>query len=245
MKRIKRARVRHEGQRVVTDDVKKLKSLAIEPRLPPGEYMNYYVEPVRIEYYIPRESRFAVETRYLYIPLIDPVVREQDKILKLHMEEDRFVDLIEIMNEYPVHITDILDSYSETMNMYESISRTYDEAQSGNVEQLRSVFYQCEILMDFEPTLAALKFLGDFQSWNLNWLIRRLNALGVDLAASDKNVSLLIKKRNMHWEEQGLDYDERFEILAALFYEQAFPNRGLEYDQEDYFFDIFDTRKKF
>lgn len=244
LKRIKSARVRHEGKRVVTDDVKKLKSLSIEPRLPPGEYINYYVEPVRIEYYIPRESRFAVETRYLYIPLVDPSPREQDIVLREHMEQNRFVDIVDLMNERPIYITDILESYNSTMRLYESMSRAIQEADQGKDESYRTAYYLVETLMDYEPSMAALSFLGDFLGWDLNWLIRAMNALGVEFAASDRTIAYLIKKRNIYWEEQGLPYDERFEILAALFYEQAFPNRGLNIQEEDYFYDIFDRKFK-
>lgn len=244
LKRIKRARVRHDGQRVITDDVKKLKSLTIEPHLPPGEYINYYVEPVRIEYYIPKESRFAVETRFLYIPLIDPEPRPglDDQMLKAHIEQNRFVDIVDIMNEYPRYITDILESYNTTMGLYESLSRAIQEADEGSDESYRKAFYLCEVLMDYEPTLASLNFLGDFLAWNINWLVRAMNALGLEFAAADKTISYLIKKRNTFWEENNLKYDERFETLAALFYEQAFPNRGLEDVEEDYFYDIFDKK---
>ena len=244
LKRIKRARLRHEGQQVVTDDIKKLKSLTIEPRLPPGEYINYYVEPVRIEYYIPRESRFATERRFLYIPLIDPEPRTDpdDKILRSHIEQNRFIDLIDLMNQFPVHITDILESYGSTMNLYESLSRSFNAALSGNEEAYKSAFYLCEALTEYEPTIASLQFLGEFLAWDLNWLTRAMNTLGIEFAASDKTIAYFIKKRNDYWEQHGLDYDERFEILAALFYEQAFPNRHLEYEEEDYFYDIFDKK---
>ena len=244
LKRIKRARVRHDGQRVITDDVKKLKSLTIEPHLPPGEYVNYYVEPVRIEYYIPKESRFAVETRFLYINLIDPEPRPgpDDVVLKQHIEQNRFVDIVDIMNEHPMHITDILESYNTTMGLYESLSRAIQEADEGEDEAYRKAFYLCEVLMDYEPTMASLNFLGDFLAWNINWLIRAMNSLGLEFAAADKTISYLIKQRNAFWEEHDLAYDERFETLAALFFEQAFPNRGLEEVEEDYFYDIFDKK---
>ncbi|MCR9142256.1 MAG: hypothetical protein NXI24_08385 [bacterium] len=244
LKRIKRARVRHDGQRVLTDDVKKLKSLTIEPHLPPGEYVNYYVEPVRIEYYIPKESRFAVETRFLYINLIDPDPRPDDSVLKAHIEKNRFIDIIDIMNEFPMHITDILESYNTTMGLYESLSKAIQEADEGDDEAYRKAFYLCEVLMDYEPTMASLNFLGDFLAWNINWLIRAMNTLGLEFAAADKTISYLIKKRNEFWEEHNLKYDERFETLAALFFEQAFPNRGLEEVEEDYFYDIFDKKFK-
>ena len=238
MKRIKRARVRHEGKQVITDDVRKLKSLTIEPRLAAGEYVNFYVEPVRVEYYIPKESRFAVETKYLYIPLVDPEPREQDEILRKNMAAERFVDLIDVMNEYPQYITTVLDSYNNTMRMYESLSRAMYDAD-GNEELYRTAFYLCETLVEYEPSLAALEFLGEFMSWNINWLIRRLNVLGLEFSASDKTISFFIKKRNDLWETQEYSYDERFEILAALFYEQAYPNRGLSHSDDDYIFGAF------
>ena len=239
IKKIKRARVRHEGKRIVTDDVKKLKSLAIEPRLPLGEFINYYVEPVRIEYYIPKESRFAVEEKFMYIPLIDPEPREQDEILKECIEQNRFVDLIDVMNEHPRHITDILEAYNNSMHMFESLSKALYDADTDE-DLYRTAFYLTETLADYEPSLATLEFMGDFIGWNLNWLIRKMNSIGVELSAQDKTVAYFIKLRNVWWEENNYDYDERFEILAALFYEQAFPNRITSYGQDDYIYGAFD-----
>jgi len=100
--------------------------------------------------------------------------------------------------------------------------------QKLDEEKYKTAFYLCELLIDYEPSIASLEFLGDFISWNLNWLVRRLNERGVEFTASDKVVSYFVKKRNIYWEESHLEYDERFEILAALFFEQAYPNRGLE-----------------
>ncbi len=242
LKTIKKARVRHEGKRVVTDDVKKLKSLRVEPKLNVGDFINYYVEPVRIEYYIPKESRFAVETKFLYIPLVDPEPREKDHILRESMEENIFVDLIDVMNAYPRHITEILEAYNNSMSMYESLSAAIYDADGGDPERYRTAFYICEVLAEYEPTLAGLKFLGDFQAWNLNWLVRRMNTLGVEFHASDKTVSYFIKLRNEYWEKNNFDYDEDFEILAALFFEQAYPNRGMTYDMDDYIYGAFDDR---
>jgi hypothetical protein len=50
--------------------------------------------------------------------------------------------------------------------------------------------------------------------------------------------------RNIQREENNLPYDERFEILAALFYEQAFPNRGALIQGDDYYLDIFDKKRR-
>lgn len=243
LRRIKKAGVKHEGRRVVTDDVNKLKSLSIEPLIEDADRINHYIEPVRIEYYIPKDSRFVVETRYLYIPLIDPVPRSDpdDAILRDHIENNEFFDIILIMNDYPQYITSIIESYHQTLSMYESLSKKIDEAEE-NPEAYRSAFYLCEILAEYEPTLAALEYFGEFMVWNLNWLVRRMNALDVKFSASDKTISYFIKLRNMFWEENDFPYEERFEILAALFYDQAFPNRGLSVQEEDYFYDIFDKK---
>ncbi len=240
MNRLKKTGVKHEGLKVVTDDVKILKSLSVTPELP-GDPINYYVEPVHIEYYIPKESRFAREIRYLYIPLIDPVPLTAHELLQEHIKENRFFDLLSIMDTHPGYISQILDSYNNLLSMYESLSRDMrDAALEDELEKYRSAFYMCETLAEYEPTLASLEFLGEFISWNINWLIRRMNRLGVEFAASDKTVSFLIKRRNIDMEENNRPPDERFEVLAALFYEQAFPYRGLEIQDEDFFYDIFD-----
>lgn len=242
LKRIQRAGVKVHGQKVVADDVNKLKSLSVTPQLE-GEFIDHYIEPVRIEYYIPKESRFVTETRYLYVPLIDPEPRTDpdDGILRDHIEAEKFVDLLQVLGDYPQFTTLILDSYHETFHMYESLSRTMKEARTDPM-RYRTALYMVETLGQHEPTLAALEALGEFQSWNLNWLIRTMNEKGVEFACADYTISYLIKRRNEYWEQNDLPFDERFEILASLFYDQAFPNRGLHIGEEDYFFDIFEKK---
>lgn len=240
MKRIKKTGFKHEGKKVVTDDVKILKSLSVTPEIP-DDPTNYYVESVMIEYYIPKESRFAREERFLYVPLIDPVPGPDHRILAEHIKENRFFDLMNVMDTNPMYITDILDSYNNLMSMYENLSKEIrDAVMDDDPERYRAAFYHCEVLAEFEPTMASLKILGEFLSWNINWLVRIMNRLGVDFQASDKTVSYFIKRRNIYVEEKGLPYDERFEVLAGLFYEQAFPYRGMAIEDEDFFFDIFD-----
>lgn len=242
LKRIQRAGVKVHGQKVVADDVNKLKSLSVTPQLE-GEFIDHYIEPVRIEYYIPKESRFVTETRYLYVPLIDPEPRTDpdDRILRDHIDAEKFVDLLQVLGDYPQFTTLILDSYHETFHMYESLSRTMKEARTDAM-RYRTALYMVETLGQHEPTLAALEALGEFQSWNLNWLIRTMNEKGVEFACADYTISYLIKRRNEYWEQNDLPFDERFEILASLFYDQAFPNRGLHIGEEDYFFDIFEKK---
>ncbi len=244
LKTIKKAGIRVHGRRVVTDDVKKLKSLSIAPEIRPDEKISYYVEPVRIEYYIPKESRFAVEMRDLYIPLIDPIPGPDHDVLRTAMEKNRFVDLIDVMNEFPQTISGILESYHEVLNLYEHVSRAIKQAEAADPEEYRTAFYLMEVLLENEPTVAALEFLGDFITYNLNWLVRTMNALGVPFQATDRVVSYFIKLRNNYWEEHNLEYDERFEILASLFFDQAYPHRGATMAEEDFLFEMFDRPRK-
>lgn len=238
IKRIKQSSFKYEGKKVVTDDVKKLKSLEVEPSLSKTEKIDSYVEPVWIEYYVPKDSRFITELRYLYIPLIDPPFDERYPILNEHIKKNRFFDVINILNEHPEHTSIILESYHELLPMHEKVSFALRDARN-NPESYKTAFFLCETIMKFEPTLAYLEVLGDYISWNLNWLIRKLNEFQIPFSAEDDTIAYLIKRRNIYWEENQLPYDERFEILAALFYDQAYPNRGLTIEEQDFFYNIF------
>lgn len=238
IKRIKQAKFKYEGKKVVTDDVKKLKSLEVVPKIPKEEIYDYYVEPVLIEYYVPKDSKFINEIRYLFIPLIDPPFDDRYPILNQAMKKNIFFDIINVLNDYPEHTSLILESYKNTFNFIERISQTLKEAKN-NPELYKTAFYLCETIIKYEPTLAYLEVLGDYISWNLNWLIRKLNENKIPFSAEDDTVTYLIKRRNLYWEENQLPYDERFEILAALFYDQAYPNRGLTLEEKDFFYDIF------
>ena len=50
----------------------------------------------------------------------------------------------------------------------------------------------------------------------------------MDFSLEDRTILLLIKRRNDYWDENKLAEDEDFELFAALFFEQAYPNRGAE-----------------
>ncbi len=238
IKRIKQSKFKYEGKKVITDDVKKLKSLEIIPPIPKEELNDYYIEPVTIEYYVPKDSRFINEIRFLYIPLIDPPYEERYPILNDCMNKNIFFDIINVLNEYPEHTTTILDSYKERFSLLEKINHSLRDARS-NPELYKTAFYLCETLLKYEPTIAYLEVLGDYISWDLNWLIRKLNEHKISFSAEDDTVAYLIKRRNIYWEENQLPYDERFEILAALFFDQAYPNRGLSIEEQDFFYNIF------
>lgn len=111
--------------------------------------------------------------------------------------------------------------------MHETISHifnTYHETK--NTEELKTACYLTEALLKYEPTLASLRFFRDYVIFNLNYFIRELNKAKIEFSLEDATVSLLIKRRNELWEEENRAEDEDFDLLAALFFEQAFPNRG-------------------
>lgn len=238
IKKIQQSKFKYEGKKVITDDVKKLKSLEIVPSIPKEELYDYYVEPVLIEYYVPKDSKFINEVRYLYIPLIDPPFVEKYSILNEMIKKNTFFDVIQVMNEYPEHTTIILESYRELFPFLERINQSLKDAKRSP-ELYKTAFFLCETLLKYEPTLAYLEVLGDYISWDLNWLIRKLNEYKIPFSAEDDTVAYLIKRRNMYWEENQLPYDERFEILVALFFDQAYPNRGLNIEEQSFFYNIF------
>ncbi|PJZ69765.1 hypothetical protein CH373_10990 [Leptospira perolatii] len=231
LKQIKRSRTRVEGKKVITDDVKKLKSLSVTLDLPSNELENYYKEPIWIEYYIPRESRFAYEIKYLFIRLIDVEPRKAplDEILREAQRKDSLIDLLEVIRTRPELEARIRNSYVNTMHFFDSISAGYKQfLETKDPHNLRIPLYHTETLMKREPTIASLEILGSFCLHNLNWMVRRLNRGQAEFSLEDETISILIKRRNEYWEKNNLPVDEDFNLFAALFYEQAFPNRGLE-----------------
>ncbi|BDA78183.1 hypothetical protein LPTSP3_g11130 [Leptospira kobayashii] len=229
LRQIKRSRTRVEGKKVLTDDVRKLKSLKVTPDLSPTEAIHYYKEPIWIEYYIPKESRFAYETKFLFILLVDPKPNEEesDIALKEAIEKKTIIDVWNYIRENREHADFIKGSYHSTISMHETISHifnTYHETK--NTEELKTACYLTEALLKYEPTLASLRFFRDYVIFNLNYFIRELNKAKIEFSLEDATVSLLIKRRNELWEEENRAEDEDFDLLAALFFEQAFPNRG-------------------
>jgi glutaredoxin-related protein len=230
LKQIKQSRTRVEGKKVITDDVRKLKSLKVTPDLAPDEAINYYKEPIWIEYYIPKESRFALETKFLYILLIPPHPRpEFDEILITAQKEDTFINLLDLSKAGKDYSNVITKSYLSNLSILETISDNLEQyEESKNFEFLKIPVYLTETLMLTEPTLATLEVLGEYSIHNLIWLIKRLNRGGIPFSLEDRTISLLIKRRNEFFEEKEFPVDDDFELLSALFFEQAYPHRGAE-----------------
>lgn len=240
LKQIKKSNLRVRGKKILTDDVNKLKSLKYTPDLSEEDAIHYYREPIWIEYYIPKESRFALEIKYLYIFLPPIVTREgKDELLKQYMSTDSFFDILEIAKEQPQHKELIEYSYQNFQSILKTISDAIKQfAVTENYELLKIPIHLVETLMQFEPTIASLELFGNYITYNLNWLIKKLNRGKAEFSLEDKTIALLIKRRNEYWEENGKESDEDFEVFSALFYEQAYPHRGaIELEEEDFLLD--------
>ena len=100
-----RAKIGSKRQKVVTDDILKLKSLTTIPTVAIDKTDNFYVEPITIEYYITKESKFAYEKKMLYIELIDPIAKneQQTKIQQYFADLNQPIDVMEVMNVFPQH----------------------------------------------------------------------------------------------------------------------------------------------
>lgn len=238
LRQIKKSRTKFGGKKVITDDVIKLKSLKVTPDLSDDEKINFYKEPIWIEYYIPKESRFALETKFFFIMLVDPKPREgKDEILRQAQEGNKFINLLEHMKGNSPEAVMIKRSYVNFIPILETMEDLHERfEQSGDPNFLKTVVYLTESVMMYEPTLATLEVLGDYAIHNLNWLIRRLNEGNVEFSLEDRTILLLIKRRNDYWEENNVPEDEDFELFSALFFEQAYPHRGAdELEKRDFF----------
>lgn len=224
MKQIERSRTRMGGRRVVTDDINKLKGLTVKPVVPEDDLINYYVEPVTIEYYIPKESRFAFEIKYLYIKLYDPEPNNeiQRKIMGSFKEEDKPIDVIEVMNRFPEHLPAILQYYSPTIHLHEAVSMQFQLGFTEDPIAIRRAMYLCEILHKLEPTVPALELLGQYTLYNINWCVRFLNRNEIEHTLEDTTTEFLIKRHRNYCARNGIEVDERFDILANIYLEQAF-----------------------
>lgn len=217
-------------KKVFTENVNILKGLSATPDIPKHDADNYYVEPVSIEYYIPKESRFAYQIKYLYIKLFDPVPKNetQEKIMAHFKSLNRPIDVMEVMNEFPQYLMEILNYYNANLHMYESMSLNFQEGYAGNDNGIKKALYISEVLRKFEPTIPSLEIIGDYTVYNINWCVRELNRRKVNFSLEDPTVEFLIKRYKVLGLAEGNPPDERFELLADIYMEQAFP-----YSDED------------
>jgi len=228
---LKYQKVRVDHSKISFTDINKLKDLPVTPYIEEGRENDYYIEPVTIEYYIPKESRFAYETKMLYIELYDPVPLNdaQKRVMDYFRERDEPIDPVEVCNQFLEYFQLINDSYNNYMDIQEAVSREFRAVISGeNIQAVKRAVYLTEMLRKIEPRLAALEVLGDYTTYNLNWCIRFCNKNNIQIVLEDKTVEYLMKLHRLKHEVEQIAIDERFEILAAIYMDQAFP-----YSDED------------
>lgn len=178
--------------------------------------INYYVEPVEIEIYLKKSGKVRTIIKDMYIELIDvvPTTESAKKIFEYFMEKGGPIDLIEIMNAFPEYLTVIYDSYYQHMELFEKLSMHFQSAMGGSRDSLRLSLYFTELLIKYEPTIASTRYIGDFATYNLNYLIRKLNEIGEKFLLEDSTVAYLIKRRNRAHENKppNREFDKLVEL---------------------------------
>ena len=178
--------------------------------------ITYYVEPVEIEIYLKKAGIVRTIIKDLKIKLIDvePGNEKSREIFDLFKKLDEPIDLMEVQNHFPQYIKYIYDSYYKNMELYEKLSMHFKSGLSGINDSWRSALYFTELLQKYEPTVASTEILGNFNTYNLNYIIKKLNSLEEKFLLEDTTVYYLIKRRNEFY--KGLPPDKEFEKLVEL-----------------------------
>jgi len=180
----------------------------------PGK--KYYVEPVEIEIYLKKAGKVRTIIKDLFIELIDvePINPKSAEIFEFFSSRSEPIDLMEVQNQFPETIKIIYDSYYQNMDLFEKLSMHFKSGLTGSTVSWRQALYFTELLIKYEPTLASTQAIGDFQTYNLNYLIIKLNEIGEEYLLEDSIVKYLIKRRNYAYE--GKSRDKEFEKLVEL-----------------------------
>ncbi|MDY6968636.1 MAG: hypothetical protein SVR08_08290 [Spirochaetota bacterium] len=180
------------------------------------ERINYYLEPVEIEVYFRKDGIVRTLIKDLYIELIEvePINEHSQKIFDFFKDKDEPVDLMEVMNNFPEYMTVIFDSYYHRISLFEKLSMHFKAGLSDSTDAWRLAIYFTELLRKYEPTIASSQYIGDFETYNLNYLIRKLNTLGEKFLLEDSTVAFLIKRRYKAYE--GKPRDREFDKLVEL-----------------------------
>ncbi|MDA3901561.1 MAG: hypothetical protein PF637_13715 [Spirochaetes bacterium] len=179
---------------------------------------NYYVEPVEIEIYLKKAGTVKTIIKDLYIELVDeePKPDLAKKIFSFFNEKDHPIDLIQLQNNFPETILSVIESYYRFIDLYEKLSMHFRSALAGSIDSLRQALYMTELLMKYEPTLCSLQHIGDFSTYNLNYLIRKLNQENEEFLLEDSTVEYLIKRHRVKHEGIESSEDKEFEKLVEL-----------------------------
>ncbi len=181
-----------------------------------NDKLNFYVEPVEIEIYLKKAGKVRTIIKDLRIPLVDvvPGNRHSEKIFNHFREKNEPIDLMEVMNVFPEYMTIIFDSYYQHTTLFEKLSMHFKSGLGDSTDSWRQGLYFVELLMKYEPTIASSNYLGDFQTYNLNYLIRKLNSLEQTYLLEDSTVSYLLKRYYKANEDKPRDRE--FDKLVEL-----------------------------
>ncbi|PKL38189.1 MAG: hypothetical protein CVV44_13565 [Spirochaetae bacterium HGW-Spirochaetae-1] len=178
--------------------------------------LHYYTEPVEIEVYLKKIGKVRTIIKDLSIELIDvvPISEKSREIFDSFKESNEPIDLMEVQNNFPELIKFIYESYYKNMDLFEKLSMHFKSGLTGSNDSWRLAIYFTELLLKYEPTVASSQYLGDFQTYNLNYLIIKLNELGEKFLLEDSTVAYLIKRRNLAYRDKPRD--RQFEKLVEL-----------------------------
>ncbi len=176
----------------------------------------YYIEPVEIEIYLKKAGKVRTIIKDLPIELIDvEPINEKSRLIFDHFKKaGEPIDLMELQNNFPEFIKIIYNSYYQNMDLFEKLSIHFRSGLTGSIDSLRMSIYFTELLIKYEPTIASSKYIGDFQTYNLNYLIVKLNELNEQFLLEDSTVSYLIKRRNFAYKD--MEPDKEFDKLVEL-----------------------------
>ncbi len=176
----------------------------------------YYVEPVEIEIYLKKAGIVRTIIKDLKIELIDvePNNEKSREIFELFTTINEPIDLMEVQNNFPQYIKFIYDSYYKNMELFEKLSMHFKSGLAGINDSWRSALYFTELLLKYEPTVASTEILGSFNTYNLIYIINKLNELGEKFLLEDSTVYYLIKRRNEAYENKPSDRE--FDKLVEL-----------------------------
>lgn len=208
-----------------SQEVNALKGISEYPHIDESQRENYYAEPVTIEYYVSKESRFANEIKYLFLELIDPqpTNKNQEMIFHYFRQKSQPIDILHALDIFPQFMKTTLEYYCQRMQIFESLSRMYRDGLNGRFEEIKKSIYTNELFRKWEPSVPALKIFGNFPLFNINWAIRFLNNKKIAHELEDDTVSYFIHLNEQKMKNENKT-DKRFALLSRIYREQAFPH---------------------
>ncbi len=200
----------------------------LEQKIIPVNDFYWYLESVEVDTYIKEESRFEVRPEVLPIKL-PPVMSLAEngtynselsiRLFQYAQEQDEPIHLLKVLSENSEIADDIGRVYAQYFNYLHRFDSQIEQFRDGNARALEIAVYITETLLKFEPSYISLRYLGDFHTFNLNWLLAKMNRSKEMINLEPDTVEYLIKRCDLF----GGDYafDETYQALSALFLHKA------------------------